>query len=223
VNTNQIELKNQHKPLFSLLTRFNPIGCFCLKFDQIQDEKFYHRGIDYPYYKNGVTTWIAMKGKELRQTFTDDELKTFHAQKECVLCARIPPKETLKLAHKVFNMNHSLARTIGKEAITLLKRSYKIKSVLFCGRTKKSILGGLFCLLALKYDQVITFYEVAKRLNVSTSTIRTVAQLWFSEHEEWFPELERCNRYNRRLRKKEYWAGLLNFAKTAIRKAEEGI
>lgn len=44
---------------------------------QIKDEEWYRRGRDYPYYKGHVKMSLAMKGKELREWFTEEELKDF--------------------------------------------------------------------------------------------------------------------------------------------------
>jgi len=57
-----LELYNELKKLMAL---------------KIEDEKMYRRGRDYPYYKNGVKMDLAMQGKELKQWFTEDELKDY--------------------------------------------------------------------------------------------------------------------------------------------------
>jgi hypothetical protein len=44
---------------------------------KIEDEKWYRRGRDYPYYKNCVKMHLVMQGKELKQWFTEDELKDY--------------------------------------------------------------------------------------------------------------------------------------------------
>lgn len=44
---------------------------------KIEDEKWYRRGRDYPYYQNGAKMHLAMQGKELKQWFSEEELKDY--------------------------------------------------------------------------------------------------------------------------------------------------
>jgi len=44
---------------------------------KIENEKNYRRGVDYPAYRNHVKMHIAMSGKELRQWFSDEDLKDY--------------------------------------------------------------------------------------------------------------------------------------------------
>ena len=44
---------------------------------KINDEKWYRRGRDYPYYAKGAKMSIAMQGNELRQWFTEEDLKDY--------------------------------------------------------------------------------------------------------------------------------------------------
>jgi len=48
-----------------------------VKFRQIEDEKWYRRGRDYPPYKGDVKMTIAMQGKEVKKWFTEKELKDY--------------------------------------------------------------------------------------------------------------------------------------------------
>jgi hypothetical protein len=48
-----------------------------LKFKDIKDEEWYRRGRDYPYYKNHVKMSLTMRGKEVKQWFTEEDLKDF--------------------------------------------------------------------------------------------------------------------------------------------------
>jgi hypothetical protein len=45
---------------------------------EIEDEKWYRRGRDYPAYnRNGVKMQIALQGKEVKHWFTKEELKDY--------------------------------------------------------------------------------------------------------------------------------------------------
>lgn len=44
---------------------------------KINKQKWYRRGKDYPPYKDNVKLPIAMKGSELLQWFTEEELKEY--------------------------------------------------------------------------------------------------------------------------------------------------
>jgi hypothetical protein len=44
---------------------------------KIEDDKWYRRGRDYPPYKGHVKMHLTMQGKELKEWFTEDELKDY--------------------------------------------------------------------------------------------------------------------------------------------------
>jgi len=44
---------------------------------KINDRKMYRRGRDYPYYKDHAKMSIVMQGNELKQWFTEEELKDY--------------------------------------------------------------------------------------------------------------------------------------------------
>lgn len=47
------------------------------KLSELKDEELYRRGRDYPPYKNHVKMHIAMRGKEVKEWFTDEDLKDY--------------------------------------------------------------------------------------------------------------------------------------------------
>jgi len=53
-----------------------------MKFEDIEDARYYRRGRDYPAYARSkkygsVKMSIAMQGKEIKQWFTEEELKDY--------------------------------------------------------------------------------------------------------------------------------------------------
>ena len=66
----------------------------------------------------------------------------------CYVCLRITPELVLKLAHKIWNDQPEKAREKGKQASKIIEDCYKQKPWFFCGRTYRTILGGLFYLLS---------------------------------------------------------------------------
>ena len=52
-----------------------------MKFEDIKDKKYYRRGRDYPAYarkeKGSAKVSIAMSGKEIKEWFTEEELKDY--------------------------------------------------------------------------------------------------------------------------------------------------
>jgi hypothetical protein len=55
-----------------------------MKYSEIKDDTYYRRGRDYPYYSNrkqpntrNVKMDLAMSGKEVKEWFTEEELKDY--------------------------------------------------------------------------------------------------------------------------------------------------
>lgn len=59
-----------------------------MKYLDIEDDKMYRRGRDYPYYKDHVKMQLNMHGKEVKQWFTEEELRDY--PKPNAYCGSLP-------------------------------------------------------------------------------------------------------------------------------------
>lgn len=110
--------------------------------------------------------------------------------RKCWVCLRITPEQTLKLAHQVWAENPKIARKIGLKASELIEKCYQEKPTFFCGLSGKSVLSGLFYLLAFEHEVPKSMKEIGKPINTHTLTIKHSYRKWLEVFPELFPDFK---------------------------------
>ena len=88
---------------------------------------------------------------------------------------RIPYKAVLAFAQKLWPDKPSTASNISSVTQEIIR---EYPSYIFSGKSKAGIIGGLFYLLSLVYDQPRTQKEIANLMNSSIVTIRASYYEW---------------------------------------------
>jgi len=92
---------------------------------------------------------------------------------ECYLCLRIEPKNVATWAHSIWLTETDFARKVVRETLKLVREIYQKDPTLLCGRKGTTIIGTLFYLLGLKYDEYRkSQWAIANVLNIHAVTIR---------------------------------------------------
>lgn len=104
----------------------------------------------------------------------------------CYLCMRITPQDVFTAAHKLIQ-DKTKAHEMGAQACENLKRAYAKKPSLFCGRTSLSILGGLFYLLSLEFEEFLTTHTIELKLEITEVSVRNLWRIWLENFPELFP------------------------------------
>jgi len=102
---------------------------------------------------------------------------------KCYVCLRVTASEVLRLAHQIWEPKR--AREIGLEACEIIKKCYGEKPIFFCGKSKRSILGGLFYILGVQHDAYRTQHKIAQTLSCSAPTVQKSYRIWLTS----FPRL----------------------------------
>jgi hypothetical protein len=107
----------------------------------------------------------------------------------CFVCLRLKASETLKAAHSVWPNEQSVARLIGLQAARIINQCYFKKPTFFCGKQKRTLLGGLFYLLGLQQGTPVT-QEHLRVLGVTPNSIKISKYKWVESFPEVFPAFE---------------------------------
>lgn len=111
---------------------------------------------------------------------------------KCYLCIRVPAEEVLKMSHFIWDDNKELGRKIGLEASRIVEETYHMNPTIFCGKSRKVILGGLFYLMGFLYGCRKKQYEISKKINCSsTNSIHNSAKLWIEARPELFSKYKK--------------------------------
>jgi transcription initiation factor TFIIIB Brf1 subunit/transcription initiation factor TFIIB len=97
---------------------------------------------------------------------------------------RIRKEEILTLA-KILWTDREKAEKIGISAVEIITRTSKDRVSFLSGKSSKSLLGGLFYLLGLRYEVTKTQKDLAEKLSTTEITIRASYRKWLDE----FPDL----------------------------------
>jgi hypothetical protein len=104
----------------------------------------------------------------------------------CYLCMRITSQDVFTAAHKLIQ-DKTKAHEMGAQASECLKKAYEKKPSLLCGRTSLSILGGLFYLLSLEFEEFLTTQVIELKLGISEVSVRTLYKIWLENFPDLFP------------------------------------
>jgi len=125
------------------------------------------------------------------------------AMTKCVVCQRIPPKEVFKMTHQVLD-DHLDKQTIHEIATSIMEIVHyadKKNRFVFCGKSKKTIVGSLMYLISLEMtfkpsfvnprsgqkNAVMSQSDIARNLNITEVTIRQNYRRWLKLFPELFP------------------------------------
>jgi len=128
----------------------------------------------------------------------------FRKEKECFVCLRVQPSETLRLAHKIWFENRVIAREIGLRAAAIIEECYSKKPTFFCGKSRRSILSGLFYLLGRLSGFPKSGREISEIVLCSEVTVTNSRRVWLDTFSDLFPGF--------RIEKEEYSG--LNYRRT---------
>ncbi|MCJ7761893.1 hypothetical protein MUP38_00370, partial [Candidatus Bathyarchaeota archaeon] len=80
-------------------------------------------------------------------------------EKNCVICKRIIASEVFRYGHLIFDskgFSRASIHNLLVDALTLIRQADQIHREVFCGRSKRSLLGGLFYILSFKHKIRVT-------------------------------------------------------------------
>jgi len=100
------------------------------------------------------------------------------SEKKCWVCLRITPEITLKQAHRAWKEQRDAARKIGLEASEIIEKAYHENPFFFCHKLGKTVLSGLFYLLAFRHNAPTTQRKLAEALGVTDVTVRNSYAVW---------------------------------------------
>jgi hypothetical protein len=129
----------------------------------------------------------------------------FRKEKECFVCLRVPPSETLRFAHRIWFSNRVIARKIGLRAAAIIEECYSRKPTFFCGKPNRSILAGLFYLLGPLSGSPKTEREISSIVLCAEPTLLSSHKAWLDTFPDLFPGF--------RIEKEQDYAGV-NYRRT---------
>jgi transcription initiation factor TFIIIB Brf1 subunit/transcription initiation factor TFIIB len=103
-------------------------------------------------------------------------------------------------AARIMWVDKSTADKIAENAVEVIERTQKKKSVFYNGKTSRGLISGLFYLLSYRFDSVKKQRELAWRLGTSDVTVRTSYRQWLSEFPDLFSDVIAKFEANKELR-----------------------
>jgi hypothetical protein len=113
---------------------------------------------------------------------------------EAHILNRIGEEEVLSYAHMVWPNQHSMARRVASEALTVIRETCQINPTLFTRKSGKGIVGGLFYLLGHRYGSIKTQREIARSLNTTEITIGASCRAWMKPFQDYSRQRNRQQR-----------------------------
>lgn len=108
---------------------------------------------------------------------------------------RLSHSQIMSHASKIWGPQRSETILITGETAEIISIVKKRKNVFFSGKSEKSILSGIFYLLALKNRILITQRQIARRLDTTDVTVRASYHDWIDNFPEFFPAKTRHTRH----------------------------
>ena len=103
-------------------------------------------------------------------------------EETCYLCFRITKADVLRTCFKLWQPKE--ARTIGREATRLIRETYLKNRIVFCGKKKSKIIGGLLYWLHLRSRTWTISYITQSRISaifgqpLHTAMVRQGFKMW---------------------------------------------
>jgi hypothetical protein len=100
---------------------------------------------------------------------------------------RLSHSQIMSHASKIWGPQRSETILITGETAEIINIVKKRKNGFFSGKSEKSILSGIFYLLAIKNRILITQRQIARRLDTTDVTVRASYHDWIDNFPEFFP------------------------------------